>query len=46
MQRARCNLEVSEIVVTECRKPEETEKGIASASSRDASDSGVSMESV
>ena len=39
-------LEVSEIVLTEHRNPEETEDVIASGSSKDMSNSGVSMESV
>ena len=41
-----CGLEVSEIVLTEWRNPKETEDIMASDSSKDVSNSGVSMESV
>ena len=41
-----CSLEISETVLTEQRKPERTEEGMVSASSRDASTSDVLMESV
>ena len=46
MLGASCGLEVSEIVLTEWRNQEETEDVMASASSKDVSNSGVSMESV
>ena len=46
MLGASCSLEVSEIVLTEWRNPEETEDVKASGSSKDVSNSDVSMESV
>ena len=42
---ARCSLEVSEIVITECRNREEGENVMASGSSKDVSNFSVSMES-
>ena len=44
--RACCGLEASEIVLTKRRNPEETEDVMASDSSKDVSNSSVSMESV
>ena len=46
MPGASCSLEVSEIVLTKWRNPEETEDVMASGSSKDVSNSGVLMESV
>ena len=46
MLGASCGLELSEIVVTEQRNLEETEDVKASGSSKDVSNSGVSMELV
>ena len=46
MVGASCGPDVSETELIEQRKPEEIEEGMESASSRDASRSGVSMESV
>ena len=46
MLGASCSLEVSETVLTKHKKPEETEEGMATASSREASISGKSVESV
>ena len=43
---ASCGIEVSEIVLTEWRNPEEIEDVMASDSSKDVSNLGVSMESV
>ena len=39
-------LEIPEMVLAECRKAEETEEVVASASSKNASSSGVLIESV
>ena len=44
--RANCSLELLEIVLTHWRNPEETEDLMASGSSKDVFNSGVSMESV
>ena len=44
MLGASCGLEVSEIVLTEHREPKETELGMTSASSKDASISCVLMD--
>ena len=46
MLEASCGLEVSEIVLTEWRNPEKTEDVMASGSSKDVSNSVISMESV
>ena len=46
MLGASCSLEVSEIVQTEQRNPEETEDVMASGSSKEESNSDISMESV
>ena len=46
MLGASCGLEVSETVLTKQRKSEETEKGMASASSGDASSPGVLTQSL
>ena len=46
MLGAGCSLELSEIISNESRNPEETEDVMASGSSRDVSNFGVSMESV
>ena len=46
MLGAICGLELSERVLTEQRNPEETEDVMTSVSSREASNSGVSSESV
>ena len=46
MLEASCGLELSEWVLTEHRNPEETKEGMASASPKDASSSGLSTESV
>ena len=44
MLGASCHIEVSKMVLIKCRNPEETEDGTVSASSKDASSSGVLME--
>ena len=41
MLEASCSLELSDIVLTKCRNVEETEEGMTSASSKDASSSAV-----
>ena len=46
MLGASCGLEISEKVITKQRNPEETEDVIASGSSKNVSNSDVSMESV
>ena len=46
MLGASCSLELSERVLTKQRNPEETEDGMASGSSKEASNSGVSRELV
>ena len=46
MVEASCSLEVSEIVLTEQRNPEEAKDVMASCSSKDVSNSNVSTESV
>ena len=46
MLGASCSLELSEIVLSEQRNPEETEDIRASGSSKDVSNSGVSRELV
>ena len=43
MLGASCALEVSETVLTEWRNPEESEEGMTSGSSKDVSNSSVSM---
>ena len=44
MLGASCGLELSERILTKQRNPEETEDGMASGSSKEASNSGVSRE--
>ena len=44
MLGASCSLELSEMVLPEHRKPEETEEGKVSASSKDASSSSILTE--
>ena len=46
MLGASCGIEITEIVHTKQRNPEETEDVMASGSSKDVSHSGVTMESV
>ena len=46
MLKASCSLELPERVLTKSRNPEETEDVTASGSSKEASNSGVSRESV
>ena len=46
MLGASCGLELSERVLTEWRNPEETEDVMASGSSREVCNSGVSTDSV
>ena len=43
---ASCNLEFLEWVLTKDRKPKETEEGMAAASSKTTSSSGMSIESM
>ena len=44
--RSKLHVELSGIVLNECGNPQETEEGMASATSKDASSCEVSMESV
>ena len=46
MKGVSYSLEVSEMVVTKCRNPNETDEGTPPGSSNDASNSNVSMESL